>query len=207
MKTPLGEAFGRVLDVGLAAAALVFVAPAFLVIALLVWLNDRGPVFFSHQRVGLGGKAFGCLKFRSMALDAEAQLAALLASDPKARREWELEHKLKDDPRITPIGQFLRKSSLDELPQLFNIVRGEMSLVGPRPIVKAEISRYGRHFRHYCAVRPGLTGLWQVSGRNDVSYRQRVVMDVAYVRSKCVTLDLEILLKTLPAVFLRKGSY
>jgi len=207
MRPQPGKAISRILDVVLAAATIVFVAPALITIALLVWLDDRGPVLFGHQRIGLGGKTFRCLKFRSMSADAEAMLPALLAKDPQARREWELEHKLKNDPRVTPIGQFLRKSSLDELPQLFNIVRGDMSLVGPRPIVQAEVSRYGRHFRHYCAVRPGLTGLWQISGRNDLSYRQRVVMDVAYVRSKCVTLDLEILLKTLPAVFLRRGSY
>jgi exopolysaccharide production protein ExoY len=197
----------RVIDVILSAAAIVFMAPAFLVIAAMIWLDDRGPVFFNHERIGLGGRTFKCLKFRSMSVDAEARLENLLATNPLARAEWEREHKLRDDPRITPIGAFLRKSSLDELPQFFNILRGDMSLVGPRPIVDAEVARYGKHFRHYCAVRPGLTGLWQVSGRNDVSYRDRVVMDVAYVRSKCVTLDLEILFKTVPAVLLRRGSY
>jgi exopolysaccharide production protein ExoY len=197
----------RVIDVILSAAAIVFMAPAFLVIAVMIWLDDHGPVLFHHERIGLGGRTFKCLKFRSMSVDAEARLESLLATNPMARAEWEREHKLRDDPRITSIGAFLRKSSLDELPQFLNILRGDMSLVGPRPIVDAEVARYGKHFRHYCAVRPGLTGLWQVSGRNDVSYRDRVVMDVAYVRSKCVTLDLEILFKTVPAVLLRRGSY
>jgi lipopolysaccharide/colanic/teichoic acid biosynthesis glycosyltransferase len=197
----------RAIDIVLSLAAILFMAPAFLVIAGLILLDDRGPILFRHERIGLGGRRFKCLKFRTMAVDAELRLQALLASSPQALHDWEREHKLRDDPRITPIGVFLRKSSLDELPQFFNILRGDMSLVGPRPIVDAEIARYGKHFRHYCAVRPGLTGLWQVSGRNDVSYRERIVMDVAYVRSKCVTLDLEILVKTVPAVLLRRGSY
>ena len=201
------DRLGRAIDMLVALAILVFVAPMMLAIGLLIRRSDPGPVFFGHERVGRDRRRFRCWKFRSMATDAEQRLQDLLARDAQARAEWDRDHKLRDDPRITRLGAFLRKSSLDELPQLFNIIRGEMSLVGPRPIVEAEIPRYGRYFRHYCTVRPGLTGLWQVSGRSDVSYEQRVAMDVTYVRSKCLVLDLQILLKTIPAVLVRKGSY
>jgi lipopolysaccharide/colanic/teichoic acid biosynthesis glycosyltransferase len=142
-----------------------------------------------------------------MAADAEARLAEVLRNDPEARAEWDRDRKLKNDPRITPLGDFLRRSSLDELPQLFNVLRGEMSLVGPRPIVFDEAVKYGRHFRHYCAVKPGITGLWQVSGRNDVSYRARVALDSLYARKKSAVLDGWILLATIPAVLCRRGSY
>lgn len=198
---------GRAAELVITAIAVVFLAPIMLATALVVKFTDRGPIFYSQKRIGRGGVPFNCLKFRSMAVDAEARLQALLAADPDARQEWERCRKLKNDPRVTRIGRFLRASSLDELPQLFNILKGDMGLVGPRPIIADEASYYGIHFRHYCAVRPGLTGLWQVSGRSDVSYRERVVMDVAYVRAKCVTLDLKILLATVPAVLLRRGSY
>lgn len=201
------EGLIRAVDFILAVGALVFFAPLFALVAVLVKLEDGGPVMFAQERIGRGGKTFRCLKFRTMAVDAEAQLRDLLARDPAARREWELDHKLRNDPRITRVGAFLRASSLDELPQLWNIIVGDMSVVGPRPIVKAEAARYGRHFKRYCAVRPGLTGLWQVSGRNDVSYRERVVMDVAYVRGRCLWLDLKIIARTVPAVLLRRGSY
>jgi len=141
------------------------------------------------------------------ALDAEARLAAYLADDPEANREWRLDHKLRHDPRITPLGAYLRRSSLDELPQVLNVIRGEMNLVGPRPIVPDEIARYGTRFKYYCQQKPGITGLWQVSGRNDVSYRRRVAMDTIYAKSRSVVGDLKILALTLPAVLLRKGSY
>ena len=206
---PLGRQDGliRAVDLLIATAAFIFFAPLFVLVALLVKVEDGGPVFFAQERIGRGGKLFRCLKFRTMATDADVQLRELLARDPVARREWDRDHKLKDDPRITRVGRFLRESSLDELPQLLNIIKGEMSLVGPRPIVPAEAPRYGRHIKRYCAVRPGLTGLWQVSGRNDVSYRERVVMDVAYVRGRCLWLDLKIIARTVPAVLLRRGSY
>jgi len=143
-----------------------------------------------------------------MVVDSDARLQTLLAIDPEARREWELDRKLRNDPRITGVGNFLRKSSLDELPQLINVRRGEMSLVGPRPIVGAEISRYGHRFSDYCAVRPGITGLWQISGRSDVDYRRRVAMDVVYARRRPRTgLYLYILVMTAPAVLLRRGAY
>ncbi|WP_294442423.1 sugar transferase [uncultured Sphingomonas sp.] len=195
------------MDVVAALIALVFFLPLMLIIALLIYASDPGPVLFAHRRVGKGGRHFRCLKFRSMAVDAEARLAELLANDPAARAEWSRDHKLKRDPRITTVGSFLRKSSLDELPQLFNVLRGEMGLVGPRPIVDAEVDRYGRYFSHYCSVRPGITGLWQISGRNDVSYRRRVAFDVAYSRSRSALMDAKILALTIPSVVFARGSY
>ncbi|HUO20940.1 MAG TPA: sugar transferase [Caulobacteraceae bacterium] len=197
----------RILDILIAATALVFFAPFGLLIALGIKICDGGPVFFGHSRIGYCGRAFRCWKFRSMFTDADARLRELLINDPVARSEWELDHKLRRDPRVTAIGAILRKTSLDELPQLYNVLRGEMSLIGPRPIVNAEIIRYGRWFQYYCAVKPGLSGLWQVSGRNDVSYRRRVAMDVAYARSQSPRLYVRILVATIPAVLMRKGSY
>ena len=196
----------RMLEIVLCVAILVFFAPLMIVVALLIKLGDGGPILFAHPRIGRFGRTFPCLKFRSMAVNAEAQLQALLARDPAARAEWERDHKLTVDPRITPLGQFLRRSSLDELPQLFNVLRGEMSLVGPRPIVQAEVTRYRRYFRYYCQVRPGITGLWQVSGRSDLRYRRRVALDVVYARSRCLGLDFKILLATAPAVLARRGA-
>ena len=202
-----GEFVRRTMDVALASLALLFLAPVMVLVALLIWTQDRGPVFFAHGRIGRDGRAFKCLKFRSMLVDSEARLRKLLAESPEARAEWERDHKLRNDPRITALGSFLRRSSLDELPQLFNVLAGEMSLVGPRPIVTAEVARYGRRFGHYCSVRPGITGLWQVSGRNDVSYRRRVAIDTCYAQNQSIALDLRILLATIPSVLLRKGSY
>jgi exopolysaccharide production protein ExoY len=196
----------RVLDIGVATVALVFLAPLLIVVAGLVYILDPGPIFFAHRRIGRDGRSFPCLKFRTMVTDADHRLQNLLATDPEARAEWARDFKLRRDPRITPIGNFLRRSSIDELPQLLNILRGEMSVVGPRPIVEGEIERYGRYFGHYIAVKPGLTGLWQVSGRNNVSYRRRVALDVSYARNKCIGLDLRILAMTVPAVLTAKGS-
>lgn len=195
------------MNVGIALLALLFFLPLMVVVALAIWCQDRGPIIFAHWRIGKDGRKFPCLKFRSMAVDAQERLKELLANDPDAREEWERDHKLRNDPRVTKLGAFLRKSSLDELPQLFNVVRGDMDLVGPRPIVDAEVSKYGSRFKHYCAVKPGITGLWQVSGRNDTSYRSRVAMDCIYARSKSVGLDLKVMAATVPAVLLRKGSY
>lgn len=201
------ELLGASVHVTLALAALLFFLPLMLLVAATVWLQDGGPILFSHRRIGRGGRPFYCLKFRTMAVDAEARLHQLLASDPVARAEWDKDHKLRNDPRVTPLGRFLRQSSLDELPQLINVVRRDMDLVGPRPIVEAEICKYGSRFRHYCAVKPGITGLWQVSGRNDVSYRSRVAMDCLYARTKTPALDLWLIIFTVPAVLLRRGSY
>jgi lipopolysaccharide/colanic/teichoic acid biosynthesis glycosyltransferase len=190
-----------------ALGALVFLLPVMLLIAITVHVQDGGPVLFAHRRIGLNGRTFRCLKFRSMAVDAEQRLAALLESDPAARAEWEADHKLRQDPRVTRLGAFLRKTSLDELPQLLNVLRGDMSLVGPRPIVEAEVEKYGRRFRDYCAVKPGITGLWQVSGRNDTGYRTRVALDSVYARRRHLGLDAYIIVATVPAVLTRRGSY
>ncbi|MCZ8142665.1 MAG: sugar transferase [Acetobacteraceae bacterium] len=197
----------RALDIIGAGLWLVLLSPFFLIVALMV-RADGGPAFFAHQRVGRGGKLFGCLKFRSMVIDSQARLEALLASDPAARAEWEATRKLKNDPRITRIGRFLRSTSLDELPQLINVLRGEMSLVGPRPVQVAEIDRYyGASAAHYMAVRPGITGLWQVSGRSETSYESRVALDVSYVSRPSMLTDLSILLRTPVAVLSRRGAH
>ena len=188
-------------------SALIFALPLMITIAVLIKLQDGGPALFRHRRIGLGGKPFYCYKFRTMRTDAEACLAALLAESPVAREEWARDHKLRDDPRVTRLGQFLRKSSLDELPQIFNLLRGDMCLVGPRPIVESEIAKYGWRYKHYNAVKPGLTGLWQVSGRSNVRYRRRVAMDALYASRKSVGLDLWIIAKTIPAVMQSEGSY
>jgi lipopolysaccharide/colanic/teichoic acid biosynthesis glycosyltransferase len=197
----------EIMNLTVAVVALTFLAPVMLAVALAVYLHDGGPILFAHRRIGRRGRTFYCFKFRSMAVQAEERLAALLASDPAARAEWEKDHKLRDDPRVTRVGSFLRKTSLDELPQLINVLRGEMSVVGPRPIVEAEIARYGRRFHDYCAVKPGITGLWQVSGRNDTSYRTRVALDCVYARRRSVGLDAYIIAATVPAVLSRRGSY
>ena len=197
----------RALDIVGAGVGLVLLAPFFLIVALMV-RADGGPAFFAHQRVGRGGKLFGCLKFRSMVIDSQARLEALLANDPAARAEWEATRKLKNDPRITRIGRFLRSTSLDELPQLINVLRGEMSLVGPRPVQEAEIDRYyGASAAHYMAVRPGITGLWQVSGRSETSYESRVALDVSYVSRPSLLADISILLRTPVAVLSRRGAH
>jgi lipopolysaccharide/colanic/teichoic acid biosynthesis glycosyltransferase len=198
---------GRVFDIVLSVFFLIVLAPLMIAIALAIYLEDGGVVLFSQSRLGFAGEIFRCLKFRSMCVDAESRLEALLEASPGARRQWARDQKLKADPRITRVGAFLRKYSLDELPQLINVLRGDMTLVGPRPIVPAEARRYGRRFRHYCAVRPGLTGLWQVNGRSDASYRARVAMDVVYARKRGPLLDLKILIATIPAVLLSRGSY
>ncbi|KQY93506.1 hypothetical protein ASD21_11730 [Caulobacter sp. Root1455] len=203
----MSEVVSRCLDIAVALLALIFIIPLLATIAVAIKLADGGPVLFSHRRIGRDGQPFGCLKFRSMVVNAEERLARLLAVDELARQEWLKDHKLRDDPRVTPLGSFLRRSSLDELPQLFNVLRGEMSIVGPRPIVQAEVARYGRRFASYCAVRPGITGLWQVSGRNDVSYRRRVACDVVYARRKSLGRDVFIIVWTVPAVLKGQGSY
>ena len=197
----------RAIDVAIALLALIFLAPLMLVIACAVAAERKGPILFKQTRIGKHGRRFRVYKFRSMRVDAEDILSAHLATHPMAAAEWRRDHKLRVDPRVTPLGRFLRQSSLDELPQLLNVMRGEMSIVGPRPIVEAEIVRYGRFFKSYCTVTPGITGVWQVGGRNDVSYRRRVAMDAVYARRKCAALDLKLILATIPAVLSRKGSY
>jgi len=189
-----------------AVAILLLLLPVMLTVAALIMLRDGSPVIFGHYRVGLRGRLFRCYKFRSMYRNADEVLANLLRTDAQARAEWERDQKLSDDPRITPIGRFLRRTSLDELPQLLNVLRGEMCLVGPRPITVAELTRYGRVRWDYLSVRPGLTGLWQVSGRNNTSYEERVAFDREYVDKRSPWLDLKILLKTIKVVVARDGA-
>jgi exopolysaccharide production protein ExoY len=197
----------RALDLTISITLLVILAPLLVLLAIAVYVNDPGPIIFAHSRVGRNGTMFKVLKFRSMVKDAQARLQHLLATDAEARASWAAEHKLRNDPRITRFGHFLRKSSLDELPQLINVLRGEMSLVGPRPISPEEAVRYGRYFDLYCSVKPGVTGLWQVCGRNDVSYRRRVALDVSFTRNNTVPLYFAILARTAPAALLARGSY
>lgn len=178
-----------------------------IVFVTLALACGRGKVLFRHQRVGLNGHNFDCLKFQTMVPNADEVLNHLLATNPLARAEWNRDHKLRNDPRITRIGKFLRRTSLDELPQLWNVLRGDMSLVGPRPIVVAEFEKYRRYIADYLEVKPGLTGIWQVSGRNLTSYRRRIAMDVFYIRNASLTLDLYILAMTVRVVLLRHGAY
>jgi len=196
----------RGIDVGGAVALGVVFSPliAFVVCALKL---DGGPVLFAHSRVGRDGRRFRVYKFRSMVVDAQTALEELLDRHPELREEWERDHKLRNDPRVTRLGRFLRKTSLDELPQLLNVLKGEMSLVGPRPIVDAELRRYGRAVRYYLASKPGITGLWQVSGRNDTEYGRRVAMDRYYAENGSVLLDVSILARTVLVVLGRRGAY
>ena len=205
----LARPFSRILkaafDHVVAMLLLVLLTPLLLVLSILVRL-DGGPAFYRHRRIGAGGRTFDCIKFRTMVLDSDAVLRRVLQQDPTAAEEWAATQKLRNDPRVTRLGQFLRRSSLDELPQLLNVLRGEMSLVGPRPIVQAEIARYADNIDYYSETKPGLTGLWQVSGRSDTSYARRVRLDVWYVRNWTLWHDVAILLKTIPAVFLQRGA-
>lgn len=191
-----------------AAALLLIVlfSPLLAAVAFAIWRFDGAPVVFAHYRVGRDGRLFRCFKFRSMCREADAVLRALLARNEQARREWARDQKLENDPRITPVGAFLRRTSLDELPQLWNVLRGEMLLVGPRPITAEELVRYGASRWHYLSVRPGLTGLWQVSGRNNLSYDERVALDRRYVEGRSVWMDLGILARTLRVVLAREGA-
>jgi lipopolysaccharide/colanic/teichoic acid biosynthesis glycosyltransferase len=207
VRASAGEILIRLADIVISLAAILFLLPGLVAVALLVKVQDGGPILFAQSRIGKGMRTFKCLKFRSMRTNAGELLAALLESDPVARAEWEADHKLRNDPRITPLGGFMRKTSLDELPQLFNVLWGDMSLVGPRPIVEAEVVKYGRSMRHYCRQVPGITGLWQVMGRNDVSYRRRVALDRLFTRKLSLKLYAGILCLTIPAVLLRRGSY
>lgn len=198
----LDDALNRVV----AALLLVLLSPVMLAVAVAIWRVDGAPVMFGHYRVGRNGRIFKCLKFRTMLRNSQEALAELLQRDPEARAEWERDHKLSRDPRITGIGAFLRRTSLDELPQLLNVLRGEMALVGPRPITVQELTRYGRVRWHYLSVRPGMTGLWQVSGRNRVTYAERVDLDRSYVEQRTVAMDVKILVRTVKVVAERDGA-
>lgn len=196
----------RLLDVvGAIVLGIVF-APLIVTIVFLM-RRDGSPVIYRHRRIGRGGRIFSCLKFSSMVPNADQLLGGLLERDPELRAEWIRDHKLRNDPRVTRLGRFLRRTSLDELPQLLNVLRGEMSLVGPRPVVREELLRYGRNVDIYLSAKPGITGLWQVTGRNNTDYRRRVVMDTYYVRNQNLLLDLYILAKTTGVVLCGKGAY
>jgi Undecaprenyl-phosphate galactose phosphotransferase WbaP len=206
LSRPIARVAKAFIDVIVAAVLLIVTSPLFLVLAIASRL-DGGPTFFAHRRVGAGGRPFYCLKFRTMVVDADRVLNETLARDPVLAAEWAATRKLVDDPRVTRLGHFLRKTSLDELPQLINVLRLEMSLVGPRPIVESEIPFYGKDIALYYAIRPGLTGLWQVSGRSNTSYARRVQLDVWYVNNWTIWHDIVVLLKTIPAVFCRHGAH
>jgi exopolysaccharide production protein ExoY len=207
---PISYAIKRVFDITFSFLLLLLVLPVFLIIACLIWnQRDGGGVFYGQVRIGRNGIPFRCLKFRSMCPDAEIRLNSLLQNDSEARLEWEKSHKLLNDPRVTPLGRFIRTTSLDELPQLLNVIRGEMSLVGPRPVTESELDgAYVRfHGREeYLSIRPGITGLWQVSGRSLASYRDRVALDKKYVRELSLAADLIILFRTIGVVCLRRGA-
>jgi exopolysaccharide production protein ExoY len=203
----VGGVLKRSFDIAAASAAIVLLLPLFCLLALAIKLSDRGPVFFRHCRVGFGGTTFGCLKFRTMVVNADQVLEHHLAQHSGAAQEWAELHKLKKDPRVTPLGALMRKTSLDELPQLLNILRGEMSFVGPRPIVSVEVSKYGDCIGHYLRTRPGLTGPWQVGGRNDVDYATRVAFDRQYVEQWSFRRDLAIIASTFRIVVISHGCY
>jgi len=183
-------------DIVFSFSVLVIASPLFVILALLVKFSSAGPVFYIQERVGRNFRRFGCIKFRTMYAESDDLLSNLLAKSPSLKIEFDRDFKLRYDPRITPIGKFLRRSSLDELPQFLNILRGDMSLVGPRPIVAAEIPRYGSSMGKIISVRPGLTGLWQVSGRNNLSYKRRVELDLIYSTNRTVILDLRVIIRT-----------
>ena len=207
LRHPLSKVMKRLIDVAVTLVAAIFLLPVFAFLCLASRLSSPGPIFYGHQRVGQNNSLFKVLKFRSMYLNGDAILNKHLAGSLELRREWESTRKLKRDPRVTPVGRFLRRTSLDELPQLWNVLVGDMSLVGPRPIVKDEISKYGANYQAYAAVRPGITGLWQISGRNNTSYEERVEFDEYYVRNWSVILDLYIAFRTLKTVAASEGAY
>ena len=205
---PLGGAAKRSFDIGFSLIAILSLLPIYYLIAVAIRLSGPGPIFFLDTRVGFSGKTFRCIKFRTMYLDADERLKRILDTDPEAAREYASPHKLKKDPRIIPvIGHILRMFSLDELPQFANVLMGDMSVVGPRPITEKELDRYGPSVNTYLATRPGVTGLWQVSGRSDTSYPERIALDGEYVRSWSFKRDLRIIFATIVVVVGRKGAY
>lgn len=193
----------RFFDLLLSLVAIIILSPLFLIIAILIKIDSEGPVFFKHKRIGKNGKIIGIYKFRSMVINAEELIKKFT---PEQKAEYEKNFKLDNDPRITKIGKFLRKSSLDELPQLINILIGNMSIVGPRPIVKKELEKYGKNKDKFLSVTPGLTGFWQASGRSDVSYDERIKMELYYVDNCSLWLDFKIILKTFVAVIKKEGA-
>nr|WP_243137625.1 undecaprenyl-phosphate galactose phosphotransferase WbaP [Desulfofundulus thermobenzoicus] len=207
LASPWNMFIKRAFDLAVGTIILLLALPLMAAIALAIKIDSPGPVIFAHRRIGRGGREFKCYKFRTMVVNAEAVLQEMLRKDPALRAEWERDFKLKNDPRITRVGRFLRRTSLDELPQIFNVLKGEMSLVGPRPIVRKEILRFGPYIDDFYLVRPGITGLWQVSGRNDIDYPERVRLESWYVRNWSLWLDITLLIRTVGVVLARRGAY
>lgn len=198
----------RLFDIIFSLGALISLSPLFLFIALAIAVTSPGKVTYGHLRVGRGGKPFKCYKFRTMYIDAEKRLHEILNANPEMKVEWEKSFKLKNDPRITPLGRFLRKTSLDELPQFWNVLRGHLSVVGPRPVVAEELNQFfGDKAKTVLKIRPGVTGPWQVSGRNDTTYETRVQMDTHYVATHSLWVDLRLIGKTIYCMLTRKGAY
>jgi len=202
---PVGMTMKRTVDIVLALSGIILLAPLLIICFAVTALTSPGPALFRHRRVGFNGKHFNCLKFRTMVTDAPERLRQLLESDPVAAAEWTTNRKLRNDPRITAIGAVLRKSSLDELPQLFNVLKGDMSIVGPRPVTDEELERYASSVGAYLSCRPGITGLWQVSGRNQISFDEMVKLDVQYLEDWSLTTDIGILFRTIPVLLRGEG--
>jgi len=198
----------RIFDIVFSIFAIIITLPITIPIAIIIKLTDGGSIIYGHERVGKDGKKFKVLKFRSMYMDADKKLKEILENDPQAKEEWEKTFKLKNDPRITPIGKFLRKTSLDELPQFINVLKGEMSVVGPRPVVEEELKKYYKDKAElYKSVKPGVTGYWQVEGRSDTDYEERIKMDEYYIKNRSFLMDLKIILKTIKVMITGKGAY
>ncbi len=198
----------RIFDVLFSLLALAICSPLFVIIALAIRFTSKGKVIFTQDRIGRGGRTFKCLKFRTMYPDAEKRLKMIFERHPQLKLEWEKQHKLKNDPRITRVGAFLRKTSLDELPQFWNVLKGDLSVVGPRPVVHEEIVKhYGMKAAKILSIRPGITGMWQVSGRSDTSYSTRIKLDEKYVDNHSISLDLKLILRTIPKIVKTQGAY
>jgi exopolysaccharide production protein ExoY len=204
---PIGLTSKRVIDIILAVSGIVLLAPLLIICFVATVVTSPGPALFRHRRVGFNGKYFDCLKFRTMVTDAPERLRQLLEADPVAAAEWEANRKLRYDPRVTAIGDILRRSSLDELPQLFNVLKGDMSIVGPRPVTAEELVKYSDAIDAYLACRPGITGLWQVSGRSTTTYSKRVACDAFYAREWSMALDAKIVIVTIPSLLLSESAY
>jgi len=204
---PIGSSAKRLTDIALAGFGIVLLSPLLLLCFAACLLSSPGPALFGHRRVGFQGKYFRCLKFRTMVFNSDERFKNYLAANPAAKAEWESTRKLRFDPRVTAIGSLLRKTSLDEIPQLFNVLRGDMSIVGPRPVTEDELARYSTSVRNYLVCRPGITGLWQVSGRSGTTYRKRIAFDSYYARHWSIFLDVKIIFATIPALLDSDNAY
>lgn len=202
------NAVKRTFDLCFSASLTIALLPLYCLIALIVGLTSRGPIIYGHKRVGRGGKAFNCYKFRTMYKDADERLKLILQENPHLNQEWKKSRKLQNDPRVTPIGSFLRKTSLDELPQFWNVLKGDLSVTGPRPVVEEEVRLHlGLKAAKILSIRPGITGIWQTSGRSSISYEQRIALDEKYVDEHTLWMDIKLVLKTIPCMIFSKGAY